>query len=294
MNLALWRLMGRRRKSKDTIIIETVASLAGLGLACWFFLPGFHFGIQILLSVLVMTSLVIVVLWLALKVFKSTAPPPYIETAERKLEAYYQTAPAPSMLAKRPTVCQEPNPVRQASTLTISQQLRKIDWFQFEKLIEQIYRHRGYSVKRIGGANPDGGVDLIIESTAEKFVVQCKHWRKWTVGVRQIREFLGTLTDSKISKGIFITLNGYSEDAKKLADKHGIRMLNESDVIKMLEDSGLMKAKEVTALFSDARKFCPKCENEMVLRTTRSTGNQFWGCSDFPKCRFILKFDQAS
>jgi len=33
---------------------------------------------------------------------------------------------------------------------------------------------------------------------------------------------------------------------------------------------------------------CPKCGSEMVLRTARrgkNAGNQFWGCSTFPKCR---------
>ncbi len=45
---------------------------------------------------------------------------------------------------------------------SLSEQLRKIDWFQFEKLVELIYPHRGYSVMRSGGANPDGGVDLIV------------------------------------------------------------------------------------------------------------------------------------
>jgi restriction system protein len=143
----------------------------------------------------------------------------------------------------------------------------------------------------LGGANPDGGVDLIVESPADKFVVQCKHWRKWSVGVRQIREFLGTLTDTKIQNGIFITLTGYSGDAKQLADKHGIQILNESDVIKMLEESGLVYSKEILELFSDSRKFCPKCESEMVLRTARLTGNQFWGCSNYPRCKFILNFE---
>lgn len=35
-------------------------------------------------------------------------------------------------------------------------------------------------------------------------------------------------------------------------------------------------------------KSCPKCGEEMVLRTARrgaNAGNQFWGCSAFPKCR---------
>ena len=37
-------------------------------------------------------------------------------------------------------------------------------------------------------------------------------------------------------------------------------------------------------------KNCPKCESELVLRTAKkgkNSGNQFWGCSAFPKCRFM-------
>jgi len=39
-------------------------------------------------------------------------------------------------------------------------------------------------------------------------------------------------------------------------------------------------------------KPCPKCGSEMVLRTTKKgpkSGNQFWGCSTFPKCRAIAE-----
>jgi predicted RNA-binding Zn-ribbon protein involved in translation (DUF1610 family) len=38
---------------------------------------------------------------------------------------------------------------------------------------------------------------------------------------------------------------------------------------------------------------CPKCGSEMVLRTAKSgsnQGGQFWGCSDYPRCRGILKY----
>jgi hypothetical protein len=35
----------------------------------------------------------------------------------------------------------------------------------------------------------------------------------------------------------------------------------------------------ISMLLSDESKFCPKSESEMVLRTARVTGNQFWGCS---------------
>ena len=38
---------------------------------------------------------------------------------------------------------------------------------------------------------------------------------------------------------------------------------------------------------------CPKCRNEMVLRSAKSGTNQgekFWGCPKYPKCRGIVKF----
>jgi restriction system protein len=39
-----------------------------------------------------------------------------------------------------------------------------------------------------------------------------------------------------------------------------------------------------------AENICPKCGRPMVLRTAKSgnnQGNQFWGCSGFPKCRVV-------
>ena len=41
---------------------------------------------------------------------------------------------------------------------------------------------------------------------------------------------------------------------------------------------------------------CPKCGNEMVLRTAKGgakQGEQFWGCSKFPNCRGILKYEKV-
>jgi len=39
-----------------------------------------------------------------------------------------------------------------------------------------------------------------------------------------------------------------------------------------------------------AERQCPKCGNPLVLRTVKSgakAGQQFWGCSTFPKCRVM-------
>lgn len=54
------------------------------------------------------------------------------------------------------------------------------------------------------------------------------------------------------------------------------------------------KAEEVPVIQqqnqSNASKKCPKCGKELVLRTSTKgefKGNRFWGCSGYPKCRFI-------
>jgi predicted RNA-binding Zn-ribbon protein involved in translation (DUF1610 family) len=41
----------------------------------------------------------------------------------------------------------------------------------------------------------------------------------------------------------------------------------------------------------DSAPRCPKCGSKMILRTAKSganSGGQFWGCSNFPRCRSIL------
>ena len=47
--------------------------------------------------------------------------------------------------------------------------------------------------------------------------------------------------------------------------------------------------KEIPA--TTGKIICPVCGGELVLRTARrgaNTGKQFYGCSSFPRCRYIL------
>ena len=39
---------------------------------------------------------------------------------------------------------------------------------------------------------------------------------------------------------------------------------------------------------------CPKCGRPMVRRTARrraNTGSEFWGCSEFPRCRSVVAYE---
>lgn len=58
----------------------------------------------------------------------------------------------------------------------------------------------------------------------------------------------------------------------------------EKNIIKEVE------AKEPNIEKAETDKICPRCGKKMVLRTAKkgeNAGKQFWGCSGFPKCRYI-------
>jgi hypothetical protein len=272
--------MARRQQSKEAAILESVTGLAGLVVFLLVFSPNFRPWTQLLMAFLVM----ILLGWVVYNLIREKSPSPTFRAFG------FNPRPIEEPISKsRPTGFVEGSQKRESlSEPALLEKLRKIDWFQFEKLIQIVHEHRGFEVERLGGANPDGGVDLILKSPTEHFAVQCKHWRKSAVGVEEIREFLGALTDRKIPKGIYVTLVGYSSEAKQLADKHGIQMLQESDLVRMLEQSALTSSEEISKLLSDERKFCPKCENELLVKTNRMNGTKFWGCSTFPYCMFTL------
>jgi hypothetical protein len=69
------------------------------------------------------------------------------------------------------------------------------------------------------------------------------------------------------SKGMLIAMKGFTGDAIQKATEYGIELRDESDVVRLLEDSDARFDPTVADLLNDARKFCPRCESEMVLRT---------------------------
>lgn len=177
------------------------------------------------------------------------------------------------------------------SAVTALDRVRTLDWFQFEKLVAALFSECGFAVQRFGGANPDGGIDLIVTFDHKTSGVQCKHWKAWPVGVKEIREFIGALKDRGLERGIFVTLQRYSPDAQALAGRHQIELAGELEFTRMLEAARCEQNPSLLAILNDTQKVCPKCESAMVVRTARFSGRKFWGCSTFPRCRF--RFDIA-
>jgi len=238
-------------------VLEALAWVAGFSVLLGVFLPDFRQVEQNILIPLGVVFGVITAYWLGSKPVKGSMPVPAFET----------TASLTTQQPGRVNNYEPPffgallTPLQFVPEPTLSEKLRGLGGSQFERVLELIFQNRGFCVRRLNDANLDGGydaevgIDLTIESTAEKYAVQYKHWRKWSVDARQIREFLNALTDHRFHKGIFITLTGCTREARQLAEKHGIQILDEAAIIDMLVESGLMYDQRIYELLSDEPKF---------------------------------------
>lgn len=60
--------------------------------------------------------------------------------------------------------------------------LRSMNWRDFELLVGEAFRLRGYTVTETGGGGADGGIDLQLTRGGETFLVQCKQWKAYKIG----------------------------------------------------------------------------------------------------------------
>ena len=141
--------------------------------------------------------------------------------------------------------------------MSLVDQLHSLDWFQFEKLVAMVYAKLDYHVKRRGGANPDGGIDLVLEKDGARIGVQCKDWKRRDVGVQALREFLGALADAGLKQGKFIALGDYTDEAKQFAERRGIEAVNQDGLIALLKTTNSSLDPKVLAFLTDTTKYLP-------------------------------------
>ena len=171
--------------------------------------------------------------------------------------------------------------------------LKEMTWQEFEQVVGEGFRLRGYSVIENGGGGADGGIDLILRKGGEKFIVQCKQWRALKVGVTVVRELYGVMAAGGASGGFVVTCGRFTDEAKAFANGRNVTLIDGSELEKMIrEGSGTAKsihANPVTqTTVGIARPQCPTCGSAMVARTAKrgaSAGSKFWGCVTYPSCK---------
>jgi len=178
--------------------------------------------------------------------------------------------------------------------------LGEMSWREFEGLVQEYFRLRGYSVRRLGGEGPDGGVDLVLDRGAEKVLVQCKQWRALRVGVSVVRELYGVMAAQGAAAGIVVTSGSFTSDAVEFASGRNVRLIAGPELYEMIKEvraatprAGAASVQAAPAVLGAARG-CPVCGSPMVRREARrgaNAGRAFYGCSKYPACRGIVAID---
>lgn len=176
--------------------------------------------------------------------------------------------------------------------------LAGLSWQEFEWLVGEAFRQRGFTVVEAGGAGPDGGVDILLRLGEERGLVQCKHWKTYRVGLPVVRELLGAVTAQRAQRGWVITSGRFTADAAAFASQHRIELIDGNKLPALLRagrrpnqtpvQASPEPAPQVTKPLPDTKPSCPRCGSDMVKRVAQkgpSSGGAFWGCSRFPGCR---------
>jgi restriction system protein len=194
---------------------------------------------------------------------------------------------------------------RLAATQPRLDTINALSWQDFEALVAEVYRRKGYGVVERGGPSADGGIDLELRAKRDKIVVQCKRWKTRVVGVDRVRELYGAMTAEGASAAIMVCSGRYTPDAIAFARDKPIELVAGPELVEMLAgiqlrqesaatptgvpDAGLSTAKAAVAASPKAAEAvsCPKCGSAMVRRVAKQgsrAGSSFWGCSRFPAC----------
>jgi len=169
--------------------------------------------------------------------------------------------------------------------------IRSLSWREFEALVGEAFRRQGFQVSETGGGGADGGIDLMLQKDGETTLVQCKHWRSFKVGVREVRELFGVMVAERAHRAVFVASGSYSREAREFAGGKPITLIDGTALLDLVTPARARQHVEVATGLQARRPAtpaCPVCRTLMEVKTAKRGGNagsQFWGCPNFPACR---------
>ncbi|HCF3974269.1 TPA: restriction endonuclease [Pseudomonas aeruginosa] len=168
-----------------------------------------------------------------------------------------------------------------------------ISWREFELLVGEAFRRKGFAVVEKGDRGPDGGVDLVLHLGTEKYLVQCKQWKAINVGVTVIREFFGVMAAEGAAGGFVVTSGRYTSEAKAFAEGRNIQLVDGGLLKRWISNHVVDKSEDYLNSSSSIQSkspACPLCDGAMTIRVAKrgfNPGGEFWGCQKFPACRGV-------
>lgn len=186
------------------------------------------------------------------------------------------------------------------------QAMRSLVWQDFEELFAAYFIAVDYEVERRGGAQGDGGIDLIVRKNKKRFIVQCKHWREEAIPVHPIRELYGIMVRKKYDGAFFVISGVFTNIAEEEFDEDPkMTLINGNELLSRIlrvhdmknivlgqdpDDTFLEKFINKIEEFQPENQLtlniarCKNCDRRMLIR--RKGDSIFWACPEWKKkCR---------
>ena len=149
---------------------------------------------------------------------------------------------------------------------TSIQTLRETSWSDFEVLVGEVFRRKGFTVQENMTGGADGGIELLKDG--DRHIVQCKQWRKSKVGVSIVREMFGVLKASS-AKSVYVVSSGhFTKEAINFAANQPVTLIDGNELIALISEVQATAKAETVVQTNDAEK-CPKCDSELVKRVAK-------------------------
>lgn len=170
--------------------------------------------------------------------------------------------------------------------------LEGMGWHEFELMVAEFFNRRGFA-STLTQSGADGGMDIVLKKGSDTYLVQCKQWKAYKVGVQAVREFYGVMAANGAAGGYFVTSGEFTAEATKFAEGTNIRLVDGQKLMAMIREVRQPKPMAMADMVKpspEAVPDCPKCGADMTKRVARSgthAAKTFWGCSTYPRCRGV-------
>ncbi len=168
--------------------------------------------------------------------------------------------------------------------------LSNISWQQFETLVSDAFRRRGYSVRSTGSGMPDGAADLTLKKDGQTYLVQCKQWRASRVGVNTPRELYDVLASRGAAGGFVLTSGSFTDEARAFVRGKNIELMDGKALLELIGKvyAPVKFFRDPLSINTTGAPFCPECQSRMVMRKAKhgpNVGKHYWRCARHPDCR---------
>lgn len=176
-----------------------------------------------------------------------------------------------------------------AATRTEWGALNAMTWRQFETLVGESFRRKGYSVTKTTGG-PDSDFDLVLKQQGKTFLVQCKQWRAIKVGVNTVRELHAVMTAQGANGGFVVTTGLFTDEALAFARNQNIELMDGKALHALIHGVTVPGKAGFGPLHAETSgaPFCPECQGRMTLRKAKRgkhAGKTYWCCMRYPDCK---------